>query len=263
MSEGDAGTTAGRLVVVGAGEIGGAVAAAWAQGGGQALAVTRTERRHAALARAGVPATTRDPRDLIGSGDRVLLSVAGSQGQAEVVEGLQGVECRRAVFTSTTGVYGAPAGPVDAGTPAGSEPRARAAWAAEAAFRTWCPGGVILRLGGLYRLGRGPVQALLRRGAPLPGPPDRTLALIHQDDAVTAIVAALCHPAPEAVYLAVTPPLPTRRDFYRAACARHGLAPPTFTGATGRAPAEFDVGPLRRDLLPDPAHPDWREALEA
>lgn len=251
----------GRLVVVGAGDVGGQVARRWVAAGGAALGITATPRRHRELRGWGVEPSTADPGEVIRPEDRVLLSISGSGSQGEMARHLEGIGCRRAVMTGTTGILGSPRGRVDESTPTGEgEGPARAA-EAEEAFRRWVPGGVVLRLGGLYREGRGPLQPLLQRGAPRPGPPDRTLALIHRDDAVTAALAALGHPHPAPVYLAVTPPLPTREEFYRAACALHGLPEPAFGEPVGAPLAVWDVGLLRRDLLPVPAHPDWREAI--
>jgi nucleoside-diphosphate-sugar epimerase len=120
----------------------------------------------------------------------------------------------------------------------------------------------VLRLGGLYCHGRGPFAALLRQGTASPGPPDRTLALIHYEDAAAAVLAALCHPSPEPTYVGVTPPYPTRQEFYQHACRLAGLPAPTFAPPLGLPPAEYDITRLRRDLLPLPAHPDWREAVQ-
>lgn len=254
-----------RLVVVGAGEIGGAVAARWVQEGDTAVGLTRTASRHPALRAAGVEASTEDPLRVIRPDDHVLLSIAGSNAQREMAEHLHGTPCARLVMTSSTGFYGHPDGVVDARTPAGDTDRAMAAEAAEAMARSWAASvgarPVVLRFGGLYRTGRGPVSALLRRGSAPAGPPDRILPLVHQDDAVSATLAALRHPAPFETYIVVTPPLPTRAGFYRLACERHGLEAPEFTQAEGRT-ARFDARAMRHDLLPEPAHPDWREATE-
>jgi hypothetical protein len=259
---GNTAPTPDRLVVVGAGDVGGEVARRWVEAGGLAVGVTATTDRHQALVGVGVEPTVEDPRRVIRPGDAVLLSTPGSRTQAAVATELVGLPVARAVMTGTTGIHGVVRGIVREDTPPGTGERARAAAAAEEAFRQWAPGGVVLRLGGLYRRGRGPLQPLLRRGAPLPGPPDRPLPLIHRDDAVTAILNALGLPEPARIYLAVTPPVPRRDVFYREACARHGLPDPTFAPEGGGPAVTFDVALLRRDLLPAPAHPDWREATE-
>jgi hypothetical protein len=91
--------------------------------------------------------------------------------------------------------------------------------------------------------------------------PDRTLALIHYEDATDAAWCALHHPAPQPTYLAVTPPCPTRREFYMAACVVLGLDLPSFGPALGLPPAEYNTARLRADLLPSAGHPRWQAAL--
>jgi nucleoside-diphosphate-sugar epimerase len=265
----------GRLVVVGAGDVGGEVARRWVGGGGEAVGFTASTARHQELAAAGVEPRVGEAAEILRPDDRVLLSTSGSESQRLRVEALAGTTVRRAVMTGSTGIYGAARGRIDEATPPGAGGRARAAAETEAAFRAWAPQGVILRLGGLYRRGRGPLQPLLRRGEPPSGPPDRALVLIHRDDAVRALLAALTHPHPDTIYLAVTPPAPRRDIFYREACRLHGLPEPSFgdpvgpgEAASGPGPdgtgaaAWYDVSRLRRDLLPDPAHPDWHEAVQ-
>jgi nucleoside-diphosphate-sugar epimerase len=243
-----------RLVVYGAGELGGRVARRWH---GDVLAVTRTTARHAALAAEGIDATTTPPE--LRADDHVLLATNGSANQAEVAEALVG-DVARAVLISSTGIYGTErTGFVDVRTPPGDTDRARAVLAAEAAFRQWAPDGVVLRCGGLYRQGRGPLSGLLRRGTAPAGPPDRTLALVHYDDAATAALGALQHPAPEATYLVVGPDNPTREAFYTTAATLHGLEPVTFTEPVGAA-RTYDLSATERDLIGSWEHPDWRDA---
>ena len=128
-------------------------------------------------------------------------------------------------------------------------------------FRSWAPHGVVLRMGGLYRNGRGPLASYQRRGTAPDGPPDKTLALIHYDDAATATFAALSHASPAPSYLCVVPPCPTRADFYQAAAVVNELELPFFTTPLGRPPAEYDTTRTRNDLLPEPAYPKWQAAL--
>ncbi len=193
----------------------------------------------------------------------VELALPGSDALTMAVAGLRdGPAPARAVVISSTSYYGVPHGPVDEDTPPGRSDRALRCVGMEKVFRDWAgAGGVVLRCGGLYQKGRGPMSALERRGeAPL-GPPDKTLALIHYADAGTAAFEALRHPAPRDTYLAVTPPCPTRQAFYQAACVVAGLDLPGFGPKLRKPLAEFDVARLRADLLPAPAHPRWQEAL--
>jgi nucleoside-diphosphate-sugar epimerase len=253
-----------RLIIWGAGELGGRVAAHWIRAGGEVVAFTRTPGRHGQLQSLGIEAHTGAPIELLRPEDRLLLALPGHENQQAAVAQLVELQPpRRVVFISSTGYYSAPSGMVDEATPPGLEERAQAIAAVESAFQDWAGDrGVILRCGGLYRPGRGPLSSLQRRGkAPL-GPPDRTLALIHYDDAALATFHALRREEVEPVYLAVTPPCPTRREFYTAASAVLGLPMPAFTDPLHLAPADYDVSHLRRDLLPAPQYPDWTAALE-
>lgn len=252
-----------RLITWGSGELGGRVARLWRATGRPVLGLTQTERRHAALRAESIEPRLGSPVDLLQPEDVLLLALPGHQSQAEAIDLIATTPPpARVVLISSTGYYGLPTGQVDETSPVGEGPRPAAIAATEQAFRAWAgERGVILRFGGIYRPGRGPFSALQRRGHPPAGPPNKTLALIHYDDAATATLAALQHPAPEPVYLGVTPPCPTRREFYEAACQRLGLPPPTFEVPLPHPPAIFEVTRLRRDLLTHPAYPDWRSAL--
>lgn len=251
-----------RVVVWGAGELGGRVAALRAAAGDAVFAVTRTSARHAALAAAGATPALALPDDL-GDDDALLVALPGTDRQMMAVASLrERPPPGRVVLVSSTGFYGSPRGDVDEATKPGDDAHAGQVAACEALFAAWAGArGVILRCGGLYRVGRGPLSALAKSGVAPPGPPDKTLALIHYDDAAAAAAAALRHPDPRPVYLAVTPPCPSRRDFYLAACVVLGLDLPSFGRPLGGRPARHVVDRLRADLLPVPAHPRWQAAL--
>jgi nucleoside-diphosphate-sugar epimerase len=252
-----------RLVVWGCGHLGGPVAQAWVRAGGVAVGHTHSERRHDDLRAAGVEPRLGPPADLRPD-DALLLAVPGADRLSMCIASLRDqTPPGRVVVCSSTGYYGKNAtGAIDEGTPNGPGERALKVAAMEAMFRVWAKdAGVVLRLGGLYQPGRGPLSALRNRGLAPPGPADKALALIHYADAATAALEALRHPAPQDTYLAVTPPCPTRDEFYSAACVILGLGLPTFTRSLRTQPASYDVGRLREDLLPEPAHPRWQEAL--
>ena len=253
-----------RLIVWGAGELGSRVAETWAEKGQSVIGLTRTSQRHPALQIAGVEPRLGDPLELLRPDDTLLLALPGHTNQKMAVDLLaETPPPARVVLLSSTAYYGLASGHVDEDTPPGSGRRALNVAAVERAFQVWAgSAGLVVRLGGLYRPGRGPLAALARRGAPRLRPPDKTLALIHYDDAATAVEAALHHSSPQPVYLAVTPPCPTRREFYEAACRWLGLNEPEFDQPLGQPPAQYDVTLLRRDLLPRPAYPDWQAALE-
>jgi nucleoside-diphosphate-sugar epimerase len=255
-----------RLVIWGAGELGGHVAMQAAAAGATVLAVTATPARHPSLAAAGVQVAVASAAPRLDDDDRLLLAVPGHVAQLAVLETLTASAAvpQRAVLVGTTGYYGDAPGAIDEASPAGCDARCQAIAALEQRWRDWAgSAAVVVRCGGLYRAGRGPLAALLRRGSAPLGPPNRTLALIHYIDAATACAAALTHSAPHASYLAVTPPCPTREQFYRAACTRHALPAPDFDEPLPWPPATHLVTRLRHDLLPQPHYPDWQSALEA
>lgn len=253
-----------RLIVWGAGELGGRVAEIGADKGHAVIGLTQTPKRHPALRAAGVEPRLGSPLELFRPDDMLLLALPGHANQKVAIDLLAGTPPpARVVLLSSTAYYGLASGHVDEETPSGSGQRALNVAAVERAFQAWAgSAGIIVRLGGLYRPGRGPLPALARRGAPKLRPPDKTLALIHYGDAATAVEAALHHPSPQPVYLAVTPPCPTRREFYEEACRRLGLKEPEFDRPISKPPAQYDITRLRHELLPQPAYPDWQAALD-
>lgn len=252
-----------RLVVYGCGTLGALTAAEYAAARGPCVGFTRTPERHPDLRARGVTPAVGSPLATLRPEDRLLLALPGTAAQrAAITELAAAPPPARVVLISSTGYYGQPAGAVDEDTPPGPDARSREIAETELLFRAWCgPKGVILRTAGLYQRGRGPLSALRNTGRPPLGPPDRTLGLIHYEDAAAAALSALVHPTPEPVYLTVVPPCPSRRDFYLAACVVLDLPDPTFDAPLKLPPAVYDNSRLRRDLLPEPRHPRWQESL--
>ncbi len=252
-----------RLIVYGCGTLGTLTAAHFGLAGGTVVAFTRTETRHAALRAAGHHAQTGSPATTLVPEDTLLIAVPGAAALREALETLAPLPApHRAVLISSTAYYGQVFGTVDEATPPGQDERAQDTANVEHHFRAWAgENGVILRTGGLYQRGRGPLSALRQSGrAPL-GPPDRTLPLIHYEDAALAAYHALVHGQPEAVYVSVVTPCPTRRDFYDAATTILELPAATYDAPLKLQPAVYDNSRLRRDLLPVPRHPRWQECL--
>ena len=251
-----------RLWVWGCGELGTRVGKKWIRDGGICTGITQTTGRHNELLKLGFSVALDGPSEF-DADDHLLICVPGTQRLQSVIDGLAGKQTpKRAVVTSSTGYYHGVSGPIDDHTPAGDTPRAQEIAKMENSFSEWtghC--GVVIRLGGLYRPGRGPLNAFKKRGSAPAGAGDKTLALIHYDDAAQASYAALKHNGPQTAYIGVTPPCPTRRDFYMAASVMLDVNLPSFGRNSGQAPAQYQVDSLRRDLLPEPEYPRWQAAL--
>ncbi len=252
-----------HLWVWGAGELGGRVARTWNENGGPVTPLTKSDSRHDTLRadglvpRQGMP-NKMDERDVL------LISIAGTAALDKAVEQLsEQPPPARVVITSSTGYYGEQGGLISATTPPGTTERALEVAAMETRFKEWAgERGVVIRLGGLYRQGRGPLNVMKKRGnAPIGAKADRVIPLLHYDDAASACVAALRVENPRSEYLVVSPPCPTRHEFYLAASVILQLPLPSFGDPSGLPRAEYDVGDTVRDLGYDPQHPKWQKAL--
>lgn len=174
-----------------------------------------------------------------------------------------GVVPSRAVITGSTGYYGLQGGEISRNTPPGDTERAIAIAEMETRFYEWAGDqGVVLRIGGLYRQGRGPLNWLKNQGsAPLNMAPDRVIPLVHYDDAASACIGALTCEDPKPAYLVVSPPCPTRQEFYMAACVILELPLPSFGKRAGSIPATYDISETMEDLGCAISFPKWQAAL--
>jgi nucleoside-diphosphate-sugar epimerase len=143
--------------------------------------------------------------------DEAAYRAAYVDGTARILDALDrdGVMPRRAVFVSSTAVYGDVSGDVDEET--ATAPTAfngRVMLEAEELFLDRLAGtstaGSVLRLGGIYGPGRTRLIDLVRAGTATIPTPDRRTSRIHRDDAATAIAQLLTMEAtPASAYLGV------------------------------------------------------------
>ena len=241
------------LWVIGCGELGGRVATRWVANGGRCVAWTRGESRHEALKSAGVHPLTDLQALQTFDASLVVFSVPGAPALSEMMTQLAPPSgLRRAVLCSSTVSLRSP-----------GSVRGQRSLQTEEQFQRWSAGtGVVCRFGGLYRTGRGPYGSLTRGRTPPKGSPVRLLPLIHYEDAATAIGNALTRRDVAEYYTVVTNPVPTRKEFYAAACGKLGLPLPEF-GSPGENDAlTYCTTAMERDLLPAARYPDWRSALE-
>jgi nucleoside-diphosphate-sugar epimerase len=185
----------------------------------------------------------------------------------------------RAIYISTTGVYGSADGDwVDEQTP--PDPQrdgGRASLAAEQVLAAHALGkrSAILRLAGIYGPGRVPYLHQLRAGEPIAAPSAGWLNLIHVDDAA-AIVVAVDHwlaerPAADGPHVfCVSDGAPVQRGQYYAEAARLiGAPPPQFTQPPADSPAAARAASdrrvrndkLRRAFDVKLAYPSYRDGL--
>ena len=237
-----------RVLVVGCGYVGLALAAELARQGHHVWGLRRTQAAEAELKSAGVTPITADitqPETLAGLPARfdwVALCVSSSHGGAEAyrqvyLEGTRNLLHRlrtsppeKLVYTGSTSVYGQTDGSlVDETSP--TEPVTETARVLVEAERLLlaapCP-AVVLRVAGIYGPGRGYwLQQFLKGEAKLDGDGGRITNMIHRDDVAGAVIAALPHARPGEIYNAVDDEPVSQRDLFQwlAERLRKGLPP--------------------------------------
>ncbi|MHB1560324.1 MAG: SDR family oxidoreductase [Isosphaeraceae bacterium] len=237
-------------LIVGCGYLGERLGIRLVRDGGRVFGTVRSPARAEAIARSGIEPVVADvlrPETLaaLPAVDRVFYAVgfdrsAGAAMREVYVDGLQAVLDRlpdsadRFVYAGSTGVYGQSGGEwVDEDSPTSPEHESgRVVLEAEARIRAWAGSrrvsAVILRFAGLYGPGRIVRRALLERGEPIPGDPDKFLNLVHIDDAAAVAEAALDRQNPAPVYLVADDRPVTRREYYATAARVIGAPEPRF-----------------------------------
>jgi nucleoside-diphosphate-sugar epimerase len=237
-------------LIIGCGYLGQRLGARLVRDGGRVYGTVRSPGRAEEIAGIGIEPVIADmlqPETLsrLPTVDRVYYAVgfdrsAGSTMRDVYVDGLQNVldrlpsSVRRFVYASSTGVYGQTGGEwVDEESP--TDPRhesGRVVLEAEGRVHACADArgasAVILRFAGLYGPGRIVRRAMLERGEPIPGDPEKFLNLFHIDDAARAGAAALGADAPGSIYLVADDRPVTRREYYSVAAGIIGTPEPRF-----------------------------------
>ena len=278
-----------RLVVFGAGYVGGEFARQAVARGLKVTALTRNEAKARELRAAGLDVVVSDLAGdewhaaIPGRPDYVLNAVSGGGGGVDgyrrsYLEGMRSIvawsRARGPVgvfaYTSSTSVYPQDGGvrvDEDAPTPPRDE-RAGVLVETEAALRAGAPAArnFVLRLAGIYGPGRHYLLDQVRTGE-VAGVEDHHLNLAHRDDicaALWAVMESADTVAGATFNLADNTPA-RKGEVARWLAAQLGLPPPRFTGlpAGGRravVPDRIIVNDrLRRTLGWEPRFPSYRE----
>lgn len=280
-----------RVLIVGCGYVGLPLGAELARRGHAVSGLRRTAEGAEELIAAGLTPVVGDVtrlatlQELPGPFDWVVNTVSSSKGGPEVyrsvyVEGtrnliawLAGTPLRKFVYTSSTSVYGQSDGaevteesPAEPGTETG-----RLLIETEEVLRTAARAdnfpAVVLRVAGIYGPGRGHLfQQFLRDEARISGDGGRLINMIHRDDVVGAIVAALERGEPGRTYNVVDDEGVTQLAFFQWLAAQMGKLLPPFASAAENAARKRGLthkrvanGRLRQELGCELKYPTFRE----
>jgi nucleoside-diphosphate-sugar epimerase len=282
-------------LIIGCGYLGERAGILISRGGESVHGTVRSQHRATEIGRRGITPVVADvlePDSLrrLPAAGCVLYCVgfdrsAGASMRSVYVDGLKNVLDRlppvglRFVYASSTGVYGQTGGEwVDEQTP--PRPRqesGKLCLEAEEHVRAWAGAGnrstsaIILRFAGLYGPGRVVRRAMLERGEPIPGDPERYLNLIQIDDAAHVAVAALASGAPNPIYLVADDRPVTRREYYARVAALLGAPEPryerpdpeTIEASRDETNKRIANGRMKRGLDITLAYPDITTGLRA
>ncbi len=275
------------LLVIGCGYLGRRVADRRRADGGRVFAAPRSPHRADEFQRSGlipILCDVLDPDSLraLPAGADVVYCVgydrtAGKTMRNVYVDGLENVlnaleadDDGRFIYVSSAGVYGQADGEeVDetADTkPAGES--GRIVLGAEDILQERRPGAMILRFAGIYGPNRLIRAAALKAGEPLTGGPDQWLNLIHVEDGVSAVAAALERARPGQIYNVCDDEPVRRRDFYTKMAELLGAPspwfPPGVEGARdGGANRRLVNRRMHAELGVTLQYPSYREGLPA
>ncbi|HVW29097.1 MAG TPA: NAD-dependent epimerase/dehydratase family protein [Polyangiaceae bacterium] len=217
-----------RVLVLGTGYVGGAVARAARARGLSVVCTARSDDAARALERDGFRALVAAALDETVASEAtadthvVVAFPPDDRTDARVSPALRGA-CS-VVYVSSTGVYGDRRGHVDDETEVPRPPaeRARRILDAEAAYRAM--GGTVLRCPGIYGPERGLHMRVLRGEHRIPGDGSRTLSRIHVVDLAELLLAASTAPG-ETFVVGDLEPAP-HIDVVRFVCETYGVPMP-------------------------------------
>lgn len=251
-----------RVLIVGCGYVGVPLGAALVAAGHSVVGLRRSDRAVDTLRSAGIEPAVADVSDfeslqsLPGPFDWVVNTVAAGggggveeyrkvylDGSRNLLRWLGPLPLKRLVYTSSTGVYGQDDGSVVKET-SPTEPPAPTARLLVETERLWLDAAtqqnvpaVILRVAGIYGPERGYwFRQYLANEVKIPGTGRRILNMIHRDDLVQIIVAALQNGRAGEVYNAVDDEPVSMIQFFRWLSETLGKNMPPFVAEEAEEP---------------------------
>lgn len=273
-----------RALIIGCGYLGAVAARRLAAAGREVWATTRSRERwehlraccarliqydisHAGGERA-LPAQTDGLFDVfVMLTPSAIAPAIADGGFRRLLEAIAGLNPRRAVLVSSSGVYGEQGGGrVTAETP----PRPVAARGAQLLEieNEWLAAGIqhrVCRLAGIYGPERVIGREALMRGDSLPGDPDAWLNLIQVEDAAELVIRCASADNAHAVELGSDGEPVSRETYYTYLAAQLGAGPPRFDRARNARSGSKRCDPVStlRRLDWAPKYQNYRAGLAA
>jgi len=265
---GSQGAELGRVIVLGAGYAGLAIARLARRRGARVLLSTRSVERAEQLEREGfevlvAPALDARFAALVERSDHVVVCFPpDGLTDAALAPALSGA--RASTYLSTTGVYEGHRGHVDASTPVADHASPRVAARLEAERHYLAAGAVVLRCPGIYGPERGLHRRVIEGKHRIPGDGSRYLSRIHVDD-LAALALATPRLRAEVLVIGDLEPAP-HGEVVRWIAEQHGVElPPSVpleeVHETLRADRRVDPREALRRLGVTLRYPSYREGM--
>jgi nucleoside-diphosphate-sugar epimerase len=262
-----------RLVILGGGFTGMAVARRALAAGDEVVATTRSEARAGVLRALGVTPIVGDLADAssasalsaaVGPSTRVLVTFP-PDGVTDAWIGRLVSSASRVAYVSSTAVYGSASGRVDEETPLDpGAPRAAARIAAEQVWRG--VGGTVVRAPAIYGPGRGLHLRLARGEVRLAPDAGNAISRVHVEDLAAALCAVLASSVRGATYVIGDDAPAPHAEVVRWLCEAMYLPLPPLASAsevdeTLRHDRRVSPARIRAELKLTPAYPTYREGF--